>query len=69
MTFTLPEIIARMNWIGAQTDETRARLRDGCERTRHVPTGERLMTNPPIDTCWVCGQEFREGRAATEAEQ
>lgn len=57
--FTMEEIVQRMNWIGAQDDDMRAYLRAECESQGHLATGEQLMTNPPIDTCWRCGSNFR----------
>ena len=59
--YSLDEIIARMNWIGAQPDAERTRLREDClKRGYHNPTGERVMVNPPIDSCFHCGIEYRQ---------
>ena len=56
--FTLTQIIARMNWIAQQSAPARESLRDKCHESGHVATGERVMVNPPIDTCYRCGAEF-----------
>lgn len=57
--FKMSEIIERMNWLAEQDADMRAYLRALCEHEGHVPTGERIMVNPPIHTCWRCGEEFR----------
>ena len=59
--FTMPQIVERMNWLADQDDDMRAYLRALCAEQGHIPTGERIMVNPPIDTCWRCGVEFRNG--------
>jgi hypothetical protein len=50
--------IARLNWLGDHPAE-RANLVAGCLLLGHEPSGEQLMTNPPIHICWWCAREFR----------
>ena len=57
--FSMPDIVARMNWLADQTPEERQRLRDECVREGHIPTGERVMIHPPLETCYRCGTEYR----------
>lgn len=55
----LANIIARMNWIGEQGPEMREALREECRVSGHIPSGEQIMTNPPKNTCYHCGDEYR----------
>lgn len=57
---TVKEIVERMDWLAQQPSDVLEELRKECLRKGHIPTGERIMVNPPIDTCFRCGAEYRE---------
>ena len=58
--YSMAEIVNRMNWIGSQPFAVRHALREDCAHLgHHLPTGERVMVNPPLQSCYHCGDEYR----------
>jgi hypothetical protein len=59
------EWIQRLNAIGRMSNSERLALKAECEQFGdHLPSGEQLMTNPPMDICRVCGTAYHKKASA-----
>ena len=56
------EIVERMNVIGQADASMRAEWAAQCVLLGHKATGEQLLTSPPTEICWYCGEKFRHAR-------